>query len=77
MNERNGKRRRRDPIRVSAALDKFFRKTGMTQAEFAKRIGVGDSDVSRYRSGETTPSVSILVSMQRELGISLDDLVRA
>lgn len=71
------KRQRRDPIRVGTALAKYLKRTGTTQAALAARLGVTDASVSRYLSGDQTPTVSVLMTMQRELGISLDDLVRA
>ena len=78
MARSNGTRRqRRSQIRVSTALAGYLKKTGMTQTDLAAKLGVTDSSVSRYLSGDQTPNVTILVRMQRELGISLDDLVRA
>ena len=70
------KRIRRDPIRVGGALALYLKKNRMTQTALAKKLDVGDSDISRYLSGTQTPTATVLVRMQRELGISLDDLVR-
>ena len=70
------KRRRKIHIRVGYALARYLIKNRMTQTELAAKLGVDGASVSRYLSGGQTPTATVLVRMQRELGISLDDLVR-
>jgi len=55
---------------------KHLRKArGLTQEELARRIGVERSSVGKYESTKTIPSVEVLQSISRELGVSIDYLL--
>lgn len=47
----------------------------MTQAEFARRLGVTGSSVSAYENGTRLPSYDILVRIANILGVSTDALL--
>lgn len=47
----------------------------MTQAEFAKAIGVSQPTVSDWINGRMRPSLDNLITISKLLHISIDDLV--
>jgi transcriptional regulator with XRE-family HTH domain len=47
---------------------------GWSQSELARRCGISTSAMSRYLSGERTPSLLDAAQISRVLGISLDKL---
>ena len=47
----------------------------MTQAEFARRIGVAQSYLSALERGEKEPGPAILLAIKREFGKSVDWLL--
>ena len=50
-------------------------KDGLSQMELAERLGVSRQAVSRWESGDTTPSVDKLKTLARIYGVSLDWLL--
>ena len=48
---------------------------GWSQAELARRIGVSASAVGMYEQGRREPSLSIVVQLAREFGVSTDYLL--
>ena len=47
-------------------------KAGLSQMELAERLGVSRQAVSRWESGDTTPTVDKLKTLARIYGVSLD-----
>ena len=47
-------------------------KAGLSQMELANQLGVSRQAVSRWESGDTTPSVDKLKTLARIYGVSLD-----
>ena len=47
-------------------------KAGLSQMELAERLGVSRQAVSRWESGDTTPSVDKLKALAKLYGVSLD-----
>lgn len=48
---------------------------GMTQKKFAQRIGIANSTVNLYETGERYPSLTTLVSISKVLGVTTDYLL--
>ena len=48
---------------------------GWSQAELARRIGVSASAVGMYEQGRREPSLSLVVQLAREFGVSTDYLL--
>ena len=48
---------------------------GYTQAELAKRVGVGRSTMATYECGKEAPSYAKLIRLARELNVSTDYLL--
>lgn len=45
---------------------------GLTQAEFAERIGVHARQVARYEVGENNPTIDVVIKMAKTLDCSID-----
>lgn len=55
---------------IRAVLDKRLKKK-MSQAELAKKLGTGQSAISRLESGEANPSFKFLQKLAQALGARL------
>ncbi len=58
-------------LRIKAAIAR----SPLTASQVAERVGVTQSVVSRYCSGERTPSVAVLPRLARVLSVSTDELL--
>jgi transcriptional regulator with XRE-family HTH domain len=47
----------------------------LSQTEFAKRLGIGQQQLSNYEKGKSAPTLEILVRLQAISGRSLDWIV--
>ena len=56
-------------------LKRILLEKKLTQAEFAKRLGVTPSAVSRYMVGKSLPSSKTLLKMANVLGLSVENLL--
>jgi transcriptional regulator with XRE-family HTH domain len=56
---------------IGGAIRHFREKNKLTQAQLAKKVGVGQAAISHYESSRATPSVKVLQKLSRELGVSL------
>ena len=55
-------------------MKEFFRalyKSGMSQEEFAKKVGITTQSVSRYKHGVATPTITMVTAMAQVLGYKL------
>lgn len=71
----------RDPhSRDEQALREFLRNcrkaAGLRQADLARRLGVPQSFVSKYESGERLLTFLEVLSLLRELGVSVDEAIK-
>ncbi len=48
---------------------------GMTQAELARELGVTNKAVSKWETGEAMPETSLLLSISRIFGVTVDELL--
>ncbi len=56
---------------------KTFRKSqGLTQNEFADKLGIERSNISRYENGDTLPSIEIFLEMCNILNIDIENFVK-
>ncbi len=46
-----------------------------TQAEFAKKLGIGQTQLSKYERGENVPTLELLARLKALYGKSLDWIV--
>ena len=49
---------------------------GLTQAQLAERLGVINKTVSRWETGKNMPDYAVLEDLTRELGITVNELIR-
>ena len=59
----------------SKKLRYYFDLSGMTQAEFAKKLGVGTTSIYNWLSGVKNPRMDKVDSMCKLLGIHREDLI--
>lgn len=53
----------------------YRRREGLSQIEFAKRLGVTPHTVANYESGRTAPTMEIVIRIAHVLNISTDQLL--
>jgi DNA-binding transcriptional regulator YiaG len=53
---------------VAADIRDAVKRSGMSRAEFASRIGTSPSRLSTYESGKVTPSASLMLRIRRVAG---------
>ncbi|MBR4984160.1 MAG: helix-turn-helix transcriptional regulator [Proteobacteria bacterium] len=61
----------------SERLSERMKQVGMSQKAFAEALGVAEATVSRYLSGERTPSVNVVGKIARILQTTPDYLLRS
>ena len=57
------------------ALGAYLRKSHMTSAELAERLGVTPGAVSRWVNGSRAPDLSMAHRLERELGIKAEEWI--
>ena len=60
---------------ISSNLIKLRKHNKLTQAELASFVGYSDKSVSKWETGETTPSVEILKTLADFYNVAVDDLL--
>ncbi len=60
-------------------LDAYLSSTGLTNAEFATRVGVDTTTISRVRKGRVNPSAGLMraIFLKSEEAVSPNDFVLA
>ena len=48
---------------------------GLTQSELAEKLNISNKAISRWETGEGYPEITILPSLAKELGVSIDELL--
>jgi transcriptional regulator with XRE-family HTH domain len=61
---------------IAERLKLAFERTGISQSEWASRIGVSNSLISQWLSGKKCPSVDVLERAIAALGCSMDEFYR-
>ena len=61
--------------RIGDKIKKYRTDLGMTQQDFASRLGVTGVSVSAYENGTRTPSFDVLIRIANILGVTTDDLL--
>lgn len=49
----------------------------LTQAELAMKLGVSDKTVSKWECGHSSPDITLLISLCKELDITVNELLEA
>lgn len=58
-------------------LEMFFRKSGVSQATLAKRVGVDPTYISLIRGGHRVPSLPIAAKIAEQANIPIESLLRS
>lgn len=69
MIDRTQPRRTNDSTLARLRMDR-----GLTQGQLAEKVGCYPKDISRWETGERTPSTKSLLKLASALGCSLDEL---
>lgn len=57
-------------------LKSLRERRGLTQAEFARLLGIKQGRVSDYERGKKSPAIDRLPTIAAALGVEIDDLVK-
>lgn len=71
-----GRHLARDRRKLQELLRAVRQEAGLTQAQIAQRLGVPQSFVSKYESGERRLELPEIAAICRAAGISLGDFVK-
>lgn len=52
--------------------DVEIRGFGLTQQEFARLLGIGQTQVSKYENGQSVPTVELLLKLKAQSGKTID-----
>lgn len=64
-----------DQIKIGKFISEQRRIKGMTQIEFAEKLGVTNKSVSRWETGRNMPDVSLFIPICELLEISVNELI--
>ena len=56
-------------------IELLRRNKGWSQAELARRLNISPSAVGMYEQGRREPSISILLALSSEFGVTIDYLI--
>lgn len=65
-----------DPIAMGVRIRRKRQELGITQAQFAKRVGVSTSFYGHIERGTRVPSIDTLVLIANSLNVGIDSLLR-
>ena len=60
---------------IAGRIDSILKERGMTQKQFAEKLGVSYQSVSRWENEETYPDMELLPAIAVVFGISVDTLM--
>lgn len=60
---------------IGANIALFRKRQGLTQAGLAEKINYSDKAISKWERGESVPDVVTLVSLARQLNVTVDELL--
>lgn len=58
--------------RIADRMKELREENGLTGLEMAKKLGVNKSTVTRYETGEITPSIDMLIKIRETFGVTID-----
>jgi transcriptional regulator with XRE-family HTH domain len=61
---------------VKAQLKRLREKAGLTQEQLGQKLGVGQSTVGMWETGERLPRADKLPELAKILGCTIDDLLK-
>ena len=64
-----------DQIKIGKFISEQRKIKGMTQIEFAEKLGVTDKSISNWENGRNMPDLSLFKPLCELLDISINDLI--
>lgn len=64
-----------DQRKIGNFIQDLRKKNGFTQEELAARLNVSSKSISRWENGKNMPDLSLLISISKELGITVNELI--
>lgn len=64
-----------DQIKIGKFISYKRKQKGMTQIEFAEKLGVSNKSVSRWENGKNMPDVSLFIPICELLNISVNEFI--
>ena len=65
-----------DYIRIGKRIKQVRIKSGISQKDMAKRLGIPESSWSNYENEIREPGINLIYSFCKEMGITIDELIR-
>jgi len=65
-----------DQIKIGKFISKCRKEKNMTQENLAEKLRVNSRSVSRWETGKCMPDISLLEDLCKELGISINELIK-
>ncbi len=62
--------------RIAKAILNIRKKNGLSQEEFAERLGISRQAVSRWEMGISVPSINTIISISDKFDVSLDEMLK-
>lgn len=62
-------------MRIGRRVYRLRREKGLGRIELAERLGVSRQRVGNWERGLNTPTLGVLPSLARELGVTVDELI--
>ena len=66
-----------DQQKIGTFISECRKEKGLTQAQFAEKLGVSDKSVSRWENGRTMPDMSLYEDICGILGVQVSELLYA
>ena len=64
-----------DQIKIGKFIAECRKKNNLTQAQLAEKLFISDRAVSKWENGKSMPDSSIMLSLCKELKITVNDLL--
>ena len=61
--------------KIGKFILKLRKENNMSQMELAEKLGVTDCAISKWENGKGLPDISLMPSLCKELGITINDLL--
>lgn len=62
--------------RIAKAILNIRKKNGLSQEEFAERLGISRQAVSRWEMGISVPSINTIIAISDKFDVSLDEMLK-
>lgn len=57
-------------------LKRLIKETGLTNEQFAQKIGISKHTLSKIENGKTTPSLPLAYIIAKQFGLNINDFIK-